>query len=202
MKNPLLPEITAKPKTGEETLTLNGNNTNYSLLDFWRWSVSDLISNATRGRFAEFVVGSAIDIDPTDLRDEWDAFDLTSKEGIKIEVKSAAYIQSWEQKKYSAITFSIKKSKLWNEDSTKRIGELVRHADVYVFCLLKNKDQDTIDPLKMEQWEFYVVPTITLDNYERSEHSISLKSLKKLVIPIQYQELKEEINNAYKQQLL
>lgn len=196
-----LPEITTQPKTGEETLSYNCEKTNYTLLDFWRWSVSDLISNATRGRFAEFVVGTAIGLDPNDLRDEWDAFDLTSKEGCKIEVKSAAYIQSWKQNKYSTISFSIKKSKLWNEESTKREGELKRHADVYVFCLLKNKDQSTIDPLKMEQWEFYVVPTITLDNYKRSQHSISLKSLEKLAKSVNYSNLKLAIAEAYQKQI-
>jgi hypothetical protein len=28
---------------------------------------------------------------------------------------------------------------------------------VYVFCHLKHKDQHTIDPLKLEQWDFYVL---------------------------------------------
>ena len=55
-----LKKIQAKPKDGTEFLTDKGTKTNYNLLDFWRWSVSDILSNATRGRFAEFIVGTAV----------------------------------------------------------------------------------------------------------------------------------------------
>jgi hypothetical protein len=46
-------------KTGNEPLTVNGQKLDKSLLDFWRWNSSDLLSNATRGRLAEFIVASA-----------------------------------------------------------------------------------------------------------------------------------------------
>lgn len=55
-----LPPVIATPKSGKETLTDNENGVGYNLLDFWRWSVSDILSNATRGRFAEFLIGTAI----------------------------------------------------------------------------------------------------------------------------------------------
>ncbi|WP_299576842.1 hypothetical protein [uncultured Sunxiuqinia sp.] len=193
-----LSEIKAKPKTGEEWLTDNGQKTNYNLLDFWKWSVSDILSNATRGRFAEFIVGTAIGLNPENLRDEWDAYDLTTEGGIKIEVKSAAYIQSWSQKRFSPISFSIKASRSWEGDVQR--GQACRHADIYVFCHLKHKDQDTIDPLKMEQWDFYVLPTYILDNYERSQSSITIASLKKLAEAVKYGVLKNEIIEAYEKQ--
>ena len=100
-----LKEIIATPKTGSEVLTNNEITIEYTLLDFWRWSVSDILSNATRGRFAEFIVGTAMNIDPMSSSGEWDAFDLITNNGIKIEVKSASYIQSWSQKRLSAISF-------------------------------------------------------------------------------------------------
>jgi len=195
-----LKEINATPKTGNEFLTDNEKKINYTLLDFWRWSVSDILSNATRGRFAEFIVGTAINLDPTNLRDEWDAYDLTTEKGIKIEVKSAGYIQSWNQKKYSTISFSIKPARFWDAKENMRKGEPKRFADLYVFCLLKHKDQKTINPLKMEQWDFYVLPTFKLDNYKRSQSSITINSLKKLTSPILYCDLKDEIEEAYQEQ--
>lgn len=73
------------------------------------------------------------------------------------------YIQSWRQKDFSAITFSIKKT----QNNTSK--EVKRHADVYVFCLLKMKDQEQIDPLKLEQWEFYVLLTYKIDNYTEAK---------------------------------
>jgi len=195
-----LREIKANPKTGIEKITDNGTETQYNLLDFWRWSVSDILSNATRGRFAEFIVGTAIGINPLNIRDEWDAFDLISDDGIKIEVKSASYIQSWNQKKLSPISFSIKKARYWDAVNTMQSGEPKRHADLYVLCHLKHIDQITIDPLKMEQWDFYVLPTFRLDNYERSQSSITINSLRKLTEPKKYSELKSEINKAYNEQ--
>jgi hypothetical protein len=195
-----LKEIKAEPKIGNEYLTDNGKETEYNLLDFWRWSVSDILSNATRGRFAEFIVGTAVGLDPKNLRDEWDAFDLTTDNGIKIEVKSAAYIQSWNQKKFSTISFSIKPARYWDAETNMLRGEPKRHADLYVFCHLKHKDQKTIDPLKMEQWDFYILPTYRLDNYERSQSSITIKSLKKLTDPKKYSELENEVTKAYKEQ--
>lgn len=159
------------------------------------------MSNATRGRFAEFVVGTAIGLNPLNLRDEWDAYDLTTEDGVKIEVKSAAYIQSWNQKSFSKISFSIKPTKYWDAETNMHRGDSKRHADLYVFCLLKHKDQHTIDPLKMEQWDFYVLPTFCLDNYERSNSSITLNSLKKLSEPVTYGDLKGEITKAFKKQI-
>lgn len=188
-------------KTGAEKLTVENVETKYSLLNFWQWSVSDILSNATRGRFAEFIVGTAIDMDLQNLRDEWDAYDLSTEDGVKIEIKSASYIQSWQQSDYSRINFSIKPTKHWDAKNGMSRGEAKRHADVYVFCLLKHKDQKTINPLQMEQWDFYVVPTHKLDNYARSKSSITLNSLKKLVQANSYLELKEKIYEKYTEQL-
>ncbi|MFA5667937.1 MAG: hypothetical protein WC967_01745 [Balneolaceae bacterium] len=195
-----LREIKASLKNGNESLTDNGQNTNYNLLDFWRWSVSDILSNATRGRFAEFVVGTAVGLNPENLRDEWGAYDLTTEGGIRIEVKSAAYIQSWNQRNFSTISFSIKPAKYWDAEANMHRGEPKRHADLYVFCHLKHKDQETIDPLKMEQWDFYVLPTYRLDNYKRSQSSITINSLRKLAEPRNYSDLKSEIEKAFEEQ--
>ncbi len=192
-----LHRIKATPKNGQEVVTYNGTHTQYTLNDFWRWSLSDLVSNTNRGLFAEFIVGTAINFDINNPRQEWEAFDLLLNNEIKIEVKSSAYIQSWNQKKYSSIVFSIKPSKYW-DTTTNLESESKRHSDVYVFCHLKHKDQETINPLKLEQWDFYVVPTSIFDSYEGSKTVISLKGLQSLTTAISYCRLKEEILKAYR----
>ena len=99
-------------------------------------------------------------------REEWGAFDLEVPDCGTVEVKSAAYIQSWEQKEYSRISFDIAERKsAWNPKTGKwkELDPPERIADVYVFCLLKHKCQKTIDPLNVEQWEFYVVHRSQLD---------------------------------------
>lgn len=180
-------------KSGSECLKNEGKELNYSLLDFWRWSVSDILSNATRGRFAEFVVATACGINIHNVRDEWSAYDLTTPENIKIEVKSAAYIQSWHQKAYSAISFSTRPAREWDVVTNKFSLTSRRHADIYVFCLLIHMDKSTIDPLNMDQWEFYVVLTTELNNYTRSRYSIGLKSLQMLTSAISYNDLHRAI---------
>lgn len=196
-----LPPIAAIPKSGNEALTYNGQDTGYGLIHFWQWSVSDILSNATRGRFAEFIVGTAIGLECNSIRDEWGAYDLENRDGIKIEVKSASYIQCWNQKDYSAISFSIKPAKHWDAENGMSKGAAKRHADIYVFCLLKNKNQQSIDPMKLEQWSFFVLPTFEIDNYKRSQSSITLQSLSKLADEIMYSELGEEVIKAYSRQI-
>jgi len=92
-----LKQIKAVPKSGREHLSFEGQNINYSLMDFWRWSTSDILSNATRGRFAEFIVGTAIGLNPENVRDEWDAYDLKTEEGIKIEVKTEPEVSRYRE---------------------------------------------------------------------------------------------------------
>lgn len=196
-----LKTIKAIPKKGDEELFFNENKIGFSVLDFWQWSVSDLLSNATRGRFAEFIVGTSVGLNPQHLRDEWDAFDITSDKGIKIEVKSASYIQSWSQREFSKISFSIKPAKFWDADNGMSRGEAKRHADIYVFCLLKHKNQETINPLKLEQWEFYVLPTYIIDNYKRSQSSITINSLRKLTDAVEYNFLNEKIEKCYNEHI-
>ncbi|MCJ7615105.1 MAG: hypothetical protein MUO43_01005, partial [Desulfobacterales bacterium] len=96
--------------------------------------------------------------------------------GIKIEVKSAAYIQSWYQRELSNITFGIGK-RGYDEQTNHLDSESKRQADIYIFCLLHHTIQDTIDPLDMDQWDFYILPTSVLDAEVREQKQIGLNSL-------------------------
>ena len=174
-----LGRIITLPKTGDETFHSANMPMACTLKDFWKWSVSDLVSNATRGRLAEFIVAQALEIPAGAVRDEWEAYDLKMPDGLKIQVKSAAYIQSWNQTKFSPITFSIRKSRFWDAATNVLAVEPKHHADVYVFAVLAHKDKQTIDPLNVTQWEFYVMPIKAIEKYERSKVSITLKSLER-----------------------
>ncbi len=187
--------IYALLKTGNETFTFNKDNLDFQLIDFWKWSVSDLVSNTTRGRLAEFIVAKALGINTDTVRDEWQAYDLITPDNIKIEVKSASYIQSWYQKELSKISFSIKKSRSWDADTNIQSKESKRQADAYVFALLNHTDKDTINPLNLDQWTFYILTTKEINNYPRSQHSITLKSLEKLTKGVDYHSIKNELYN-------
>ncbi|MEP6781388.1 MAG: hypothetical protein ABJC26_15930 [Gemmatimonadaceae bacterium] len=170
--------IVPNRKSGDEPLHANGVSVGGSILDFWRWSASDLLSNATRGRFAEYIVHRAVSGTDNSVRAEWDAFDLTTPDGIRVEVKSAAYIQSWHQKRESAIAFLVPKTLAWSAATNQQETVAKRHANVYVFALLHERVEP--DPLDVRHWTFYVVATGVLDARTRSQHSISLASLIKV----------------------
>lgn len=193
------PRINQRPRSGDEMLHYdNGEELDVSVRDFWRWSSSDLLSNTARGVFAEFIVARAMEIPLEKGRTEWDPYDLLTPENIKIEVKSSAYIQSWHQEKPSVITFLVPKTRAWHPDTNKLDPEPRRQADVYVFALLMHEDQETIDPLNIDQWHFYVLPTAKLDQRERSQHSITLRTLKNLSGgEVTYEGLREKVQSAY-----
>ena len=114
------------------------------------------------------------------LRDEWGAFDLTTAEGLKVEVKSAAYLQSWYQSRLSSISFRTPKTQAFNAITNVQSRESKRQAEVYVFALLAHKDKLTLDPLDVSQWQFYGLPSSVLDGRARSQHSITLKTWERL----------------------
>jgi len=191
-----LERLSITRKDGTEPFHINGNELDFDLLSFWQWSASDLVSNATKGIIAEYIVAHALGLAEKDVRNEWAAYDLETPSGIKVEVKSAAYVQTWHQKRHSSISFLTPKTRAWDADTNIQSKETKRQADVYVFALLSHTDKATIDPLNLDQWRFYVLPTAVLDARTRSQHSIALKSLEKLCGgAITYTDLPKAIEN-------
>ena len=144
------------------------------ILDYWSWAYSDIVGNTNRGALAEFIVARAIGSEAA-VRNDWAAYDLETPSGIKVEVKSSAYLQSWQQTTVSAPSFSIRKAKEWSPETNEFGEERLRHSDVYVFCLLAYKgDKRLLDPLDLFQWEFYVVKTSEIDQMFGERASISI----------------------------
>lgn len=149
-----------------------------SVLDFWRWAFSDLTNNALRGILAEWLVATAVKcVDQP--REEWASYDLRVDD-VTVEVKSAAYVQSWAQRKPSRIEFTIAPTKAWQPETGRYEKTRRRQADVYVFCLLAEQDPARIDPLDLAQWRFFVLPTKVLDAEVPTQKQIALSALLKL----------------------
>lgn len=192
-----LDAIKSTRKTGSEPFRANGKSLPNTLLSFWQWSSSELVGNALRGMLAEYIVAS--DLGCADgVRQEWDNYDIETQDGIKVEVKSGAYLQSWSQQKLSTIQFGIQPTYGWDSKSNTRSTSKIRQTDVYVFCLLKHEEKATVDPLIMDQWGFYVLSTKTLNQKLGEQKSVSLSVLKQLnPLRVRY----GSINKAIKQQL-
>jgi hypothetical protein len=163
--------------------------------EFWEWAYDDLLTNTTRGVLAEYIVAKALGIHKT-KRVEWDQYDLEIGD-VKVEVKSAAYVQTWKQRQLSKIVFGIRPAKGWDARTNTFAPSAQRSADVYVFCLLNGTDRDHINPLDVAHWTFYVLSSSELNLKVPEQKTIGLGTLEALVPhPCTYDDLKAAIPKA------
>lgn len=167
----------------------------FTVGDFWTWAFSDLRENITRGILAEFLVAKAVG-DPSPLRHAWDNFDVTTPSGVRVEVKSSAYLQSWRQRELSKITFTGLTGRAYSYESNEMAEERSLRADVYVFALHSCQEPDQYDALDTSAWHFYVVPVQVLrDNGSR--RSVSKAFLDRLGVPhVSYDALAKAVEAA------
>lgn len=163
-----------------------------TVLDFWRFAMSDLRMNNIRGYLAEFLVSRAVGADG--VRVEWDAYDVLAPDGTKIEVKSSAYMQVWDQRRPSRIVFGGLVGRTWTPQDGGS-PEPTFNADVYVFAVQTATTHDAYDMLVLDQWAFYVVPRQKLEDL--GYKSISLPTLEGLTDgPVRHADLAETIRLA------
>ena len=174
-----LGRIPVTRRTGKEQFHADGKSLGHTLLEFWQWARCDLLGNTDRGVLAEYIV--ALDLGVAGrVREGWGAFDLETRDGTKVEVKSSAYVQSWRQQRLSKISFGIGPTHAWDPETDVFDEEKRRQADVYVFCVLAHKDQATFDPLNLNQWDFYVLRTIQLDEGMGDRRQVRLERVLEL----------------------
>ena len=154
--------------------------------------MSDLRMNNVRGYLAEFLVAKAVGAEG--LRVEWDAFDILTRDGVKVEVKSSAYLQVWDQRQPSRIVFSGLRGKTWSPREGES-PEATYNADVYVFAVQTALQHDRYNPLDVHQWDFYVLPRISIERL--GSKSIGLATLRRFAgAPTPYESLSLAITHA------
>jgi hypothetical protein len=164
-----------------------------TLADFWEWAMSDLLTNSTRGILAEYLVATALGVvTPDSLREPWGTVDIRWNR-IKIEVKASAYVETWFQKTLTTPSFGIAPTR--EIGTTGKLSKVSkRQADLYVFCLLANKDPCAVDPMDLAQWNFYVVSSKTLNEKMGKQKRIGLEGLEKLEVkPVTYAGIMEAV---------
>lgn len=166
-----------------------------TLGDFGSWAYSDILCNANRAVFAEYLVASALGVTEVP-RTEWDAVDMRYR-GAAIEVKSSAYVQSWPQTRPSTITFGIAPRLGWDAETNISLAAPGRSADIYIFCLYPHVDRESANILDVPAWEFYVVPTHVLETHCGARKSIRLSPLLQLAGAVaHFNELKPRVDMA------
>lgn len=138
-------------------------------------------NNTYRDMLAEFLVAKALNLESI-TRAYWELYDLLY-DGIKIEVKSSAYIKAQEQEELYAPRFDI------HEAAT--TGDRV--SDVYVFCLLSEKDCEAINPLDLNLWDFFVAKTSVINSTFDKQKSAALSVIEPICIHAQFSKIKQAI---------
>jgi hypothetical protein len=157
--------------------------TNVALLDFWVWAHSDVLSNDQRSVLGEYLVALAVR-QTMRPRVQWDNVDVRAG-GVGIEVKT------------TSARFDIARRVADVSVSGSRTP--TRAAQVYVFCFYAGPAAECrtnldrrLAVLDVGQWEFWVVPTSTIDRLG-GQKSIGLTSLRRLVPSVTYVKLGTEI---------
>lgn len=160
--------------SGTEHFSVNGEEIDITMADFWKWAYSDLTNSVQRSRLSEYIVASALgaagmESSHSDFQNK--PCDLLTEDGFRITVKSAAYIQSRDAGRPDCISFSITAQIAGNLDR--------KESDIYIFCLYKGM-KETESPLNLDLWEFYVLRSSVLDEKKPTQKTITLPSLMEL----------------------
>lgn len=183
-------EIDYKLK-GDEKFTIDGKPTEMNVLDFWRFHYCERFD--LQDKIAEYIVAKALGNDEAINTKMWTLFDILYR-NTRVEVKETSYYHAWqsdEEPKSDARVFSITKAYSEYKDAN---SAYERQNDIYVFCLNTGKNKEESDPLVLEHWEFYVVPTFLINRECADAKKISLGRVRKLARKIGYGELKSEID--------
>jgi hypothetical protein len=147
--------------------------------DFWAWTLSDFRTNTVGPMLADFLVARALEAaNPTCT--EWDAHDVETPDGVEVEVRSAAYVQSCKQVQLSKVVFSGLNARTWTSETDFSAARSC-NADVHVFELHTAKDHASCDALDLGQWSFWVASRADVE--ATGQRSLGLTSVKKLAGP-------------------
>ena len=117
-----------------------------------------LVNNAFRGTLVEAMLAQVLEPQWRWCSADWASHDFENAEGVKLEVKQSAALQSWHTDgfKPNRGRFDIAKRKLrWQ--GAKRIDEGGRYADLYVFAWHPGVDPALADHREPDQWIFHLV---------------------------------------------
>lgn len=195
-----------KVMDGSEPFEFRGAPLPSSVKDFWAWSMSRLIADGPRGDLAEFIVNTALGMDMTEPKRGWGECDIIYPHGgkpVRIEVKCSTLLQAWERPSPPKPVFSIAKTLNCDIEDTgdgyRYIGRdgspPKRRSDIYVFCLFAEEDRALANPMVLDQWRFYVVPTADIDEQLGDQRKISLQGLSRIgAIECSYDEIRPTVD--------
>jgi len=151
--------------------------------DFWRWAFSDFCDDALKGDYAEWLVSILLGV-RTERRRYWANTDLVSQPGVRIEVKSSSYWQSWklweETGKPKCVKVAGDKERRRIRFAGLKVGDAVGNvgykSDLYVFAFQAQRDPSLWNAFDLSQWEFYMLTKQELEEIGAKSLSLDMVS--------------------------
>lgn len=181
--------------TGLERFTIDGEESEMILQDFWRFQYSNIWD--LQADMSEFIVAKALGIEEPCNRNGWCLYDIDYN-GYRIEVKQTSDWHSWNRDGYvqKKPRFDIGKAYSIYKDVK---SDFERQNDIYVFCHLKGNDAESANPMNLSAWDFYVIPTKLINDKCGDSKTISFSRVKMFTNSVSYNELRNKIDTVVKE---
>jgi hypothetical protein len=159
--------------------------------------MGDLRMNNARGYLAEYLVARAVNAEAT-ARVEWAGWDVKAPDGTRIEVKASGYLQSWTQRKPSAVQFGVAVSqpeKAWDENLGRDV--LMPDGRVHVWVFAVHTAQDHAAPyraLDLSLWQFWVASHAAVRALRQK--TAALSTIRRIATEATLSDLAEAITHA------
>jgi hypothetical protein len=165
-----------------EDILIGLDGEQHTVLDFWRWSFSDLCDDALKGQFTEWLVTLLLGI-PCKRHLHWENTDFETETGVRIEVKSSSYWQSWKLWGNGGKPRPVRVSGKMEELRISFAGLKVRdntqgslpefRSDLYIFAFQAQRDPRLWNALDLGQWEFYMLTKAEMKSIGSGKISLS-----------------------------
>ena len=124
---------------------------------------------------------------------DFNKYDVQTPDGITIEVKAAAYLQSWRQARLSTIRWGGLRAGTWDETTRAWSSTADARADVYVLALQTETDPALLDPTDLAQWLFCVLPNRVV---RELGISVGLATVQRLTMAVEWADLITSIKES------
>ena len=167
-----------KKLDGSEFFVAGDKSTDMTVLDVWKYHFCNRFN--MHEYFGEFLVAKALGVEEACNSAYWQLYDINYREK-RIEVKTSSYYHAFKKYLHTPISkkrvFGITKAYSNYKDKN---SSYERQNDIYVFCLNTGNTDVSSDPLNLNNWKFYIVPTEVINENCGDAKTISLQRIEKL----------------------
>ncbi|MCC2601607.1 hypothetical protein [Sphingopyxis yananensis] len=147
-----------------------------------------LVTNVLRGHVAEAIIALALEPEWSWCSADYAGWDFERPDGLRLEVKQSAAMQSWSTVKPSKPIFDVAMRTGHWQGGTEWIAQVGRPAHIYIFAHhgIYADHADHRDPW---QWQFYVVATRDLPDVKQA----ALSTISRFSRPVPITDLADKV---------